>query len=236
MKPDEPRPNETVSEDVKTKYSPPPTHIVSGDRTDTETAEETRGREVPAHLNYLILGKYRLIRLLGKGGMGEIYLAEHTQLRKLVAIKIISEELSMRPQFVSLFKREARSAAKLQHPTIAQVFDYGEEKGKYFYVMDYVQGRTLGEIIDSSAPLPLKKALTIFRQMLEALDHAHKSGILHRDIKPNNVLIDDSGLVKLLDFGLARSISIRRALRCLRCSPERSRETSLPHGSDWGPT
>jgi len=219
MKPDEPHPDETVSEDVKTEYSPPPTHVVSGDHTDTETAEETRGGEVPAGLNYPILGKYRLIKLLGKGGMGEIYLAEHTQLRKLVAIKIISEELSMSPQFVRLFKREARSAAKLQHPNIAQVFDYGEEKGKYFYVMDYVQGRTLAEIIDTAAPLPLKRAQAVFRQILEALEHAHKSGIIHRDVKPSNILIDDAGSVKLLDFGLARSIYGDDSLTAVGQSP-----------------
>jgi serine/threonine protein kinase len=236
MKPYEPDPNDTVSEDLKTEYSPPPTHVVSGDRADTETAEETRGGQVPADLDYLVLGKYRLIKQLGKGGMGEIYLAEHTQLGKLVAVKIISGDLSHKPQFVGLFKREARSAAKLQHPNIAQVFDYGEEKGRYFYVMDYVQGQSLAEIIDSSAPLPLKKALAIFRQILEGLEHAHKSGILHRDIKPANILLDDSGLVKLLDFGLARSVYEEDSLTAVGQSPGGTPSYTSPEQRKGDPT
>ncbi len=219
MKENEPERHETVSEEMETKHSPPPTRPVNGERTGTETAEETKEREVPTELDYLILGKYRLIRQLGKGGMGEIFLAEHTELRKLVAIKIISEELCVRPQFISLFKREARSAAKLQHPNIAQVFDYGQEKGKCFYVMDYIQGTELSEIIASSAPLPPRRALAIFRQIMEALDHAHKSGIIHRDIKPSNILIDESGSVKLLDFGLARSIYGDDSLTAVGQSP-----------------
>ena len=161
MKPHERDPKDTVSEDMQTEYSPPPTGMASGERAKTETAEETREREVPPELDYLILGKYRLVKMLGKGGMGEIYLAEHTELRKLVAIKIISEQLMHSPQFTSLFKREARSAARLQHPYIARVFDYGEEKGKCFYVMDYIQGQSLADIIDTSGRFPLKKALEI---------------------------------------------------------------------------
>ncbi len=236
MKPYESDPNETASEDVKTQYSPPPTNRLSGQHSDTETAEETDVGEVPENLDYLILGKYRVIKQLGKGGMGDIYLAEHTQLRKLVAIKIISEELSKRPQFVNLFKREARSAAKLQHPNIAQVFDYGEEKGKYFYVMDYIQGENLADIIDSSAPLPLKKSLEIFRQILEGLEHAHQSGILHRDIKPANILIDDSGLVKLLDFGLARSIYGDDSLTAAGQSPGGTPSYTSPEQRKGEPT
>ncbi len=219
MKPYEANPNETHSEEMETQYSPPPTRPTGDIRRETETADETKGREIPAELDYLILGKYRLIKQLGKGGMGEIYLAEHTELRKLVAIKIIGEELCHRPQFISLFKREARSAAKLQHTNIARVFDYGQEKGKCFYVMDYVQGSTLAEIVDSSAPLSLKRSLAIFRQILEALDHAHKSGIIHRDIKSSNILIDDSGSVKLLDFGLARSVYGDDSLTAIGESP-----------------
>ncbi len=197
---------DTISEDMETKYSPPPTQSPEQKRTETDSVKGTEGRDIPTDLDYLILGKYRAIKLLGQGGMGSIYLAEHTELRKLVAIKIISERLSHSPQFLSLFKREARSAAKLQHPHIARVFDYGEEKGKWFYVMDYVQGTSLGEVIDSSAPFPLHRGLEVFKQILQALDHAHKSGIVHRDIKPNNVLIDQEGSVKLVDFGLARSL------------------------------
>ena len=206
MKPYEADADDASSEERDTEYSPPPTHALNGDHTDTESVEETRGREIPPDLDYLILGKYRMIKLLGKGGMGFIYLAEHTDLRKLVAVKIISEKLSHSPQFLGLFKREARSAARLQHPNIARVFDYGEEKGRWFYVMDYVQGSSLSEIIETSAPIPPRRALAIFRQILEALDHAHKSGIIHRDIKPSNVLLDRAGSVRLLDFGLARSL------------------------------
>jgi len=207
MKPNERERENTSPEEMETQYSPPPTRARGG-REETESVEETQPRagEIPSELDYLILGKYRLIKLLGRGGMGYIYLAEHTDLRKLVAIKVISEKLSDRPQFLDLFKREARSAAKLQHPNIARVFDYGQEKGKCFYVMDYVEGTSLAEIIESSAPLPLKRALAIFKEILEALGHAHKSGIIHRDIKPSNILIDQASSVKLLDFGLARSI------------------------------
>ncbi len=219
MKPYEPDPEDTDSGEMETQHSPPPTHALKGDHTDTESVEETRGREIPSDLDYLILGKYRPIKLLGKGGMGSIYLAEHTELRKLVAIKVISEKLSDRPQFLELFKREARSAAKLQHPNIARVFDYGEEEGKCFYVMDYIQGASLGEIIESSAPLPVNRALATFKQILEALDHAHKSGIIHRDIKPRNVLIDRTGSARLLDFGLARSVHGDDSLTAVGQSP-----------------
>ncbi|MDP2898457.1 MAG: protein kinase [bacterium] len=236
MKPHERDPKDTVSEDMQTEYSPPPTGMASGERTKTETAEETREREVPPELDYLILGKYRLVKMLGKGGMGEIYLAEHTELRKLVAIKIISEQLMHSPQFTSLFKREARSAARLQHPYIARVFDYGEEKGKCFYVMDYIQGQSLADIIDTSGRFPLKKALEIFRQMLEALDHAHQAGIIHRDIKPSNILIDESGAVKLLDFGLARSVYAEDSLTAVGQSPGGTPSYTSPEQRRGDPT
>lgn len=219
MKSREPETNDSSSEEMETEYSPSPTDVLNGDRPDTDSVEETKRREIPRELDYLILGKYRLVKLLGKGGMGSIYLAEHTELRKLVAIKIISEKLSHRPQFLELFKREARSAARLQHPNIARVFDYGEERGKCFYVMDYVEGASLGEIIESSGPLPVKRSLGIFKQIVAALGHAHKSGIIHRDVKPSNVLIDHGGSAKLLDFGLARSIYGEDSLTATGQSP-----------------
>ncbi|NQT83867.1 protein kinase [bacterium] len=236
MRPHGPDTDDTSSEEKDTEYSPPPTHALQPDHTDTDLVEETRGREIPSDLDYLILGKYRLIKLLGKGGMGDIYLAEHTDLRKLVAIKIISKKLSYSQQFINLFKREARSAAKLQHPNIARVFDYGEERGKWFYVMDYIEGHSLGEIIDSSAPLSVRRALAIFKQILEALHAAHKSGIIHRDIKPNNILIDQSGLVKLLDFGLARSIYGDDSLTAAGQSPGGTPSYSSPEQRKGEPT
>ncbi|MYJ00421.1 MAG: serine/threonine protein kinase, partial [Gemmatimonadetes bacterium] len=160
---------------------------------------------------------YRIERTLGRGGMGEVYLAEDTRLKRRVALKVLPEDLSRDPALLQRFRIEAEAAAKLNHPNIAQVYAIeeartggpGEPGGSatvYFITMEYVSGRPLHEHL-SGTLLPLASFYDWFMPIVEALDHAHERGVVHRDLKPANVMISDDGVPKVLDFGLARVVS-----------------------------
>ncbi len=151
------------------------------------------------------LGHYRVIDALGVGGMGEVYLAEDTRLRREVAIKMISGELGSEPGRVARFDREARTLAALHHPNIAVVFGLEELDGHRFLVMERVRGRTLAERI-AEGPMPVDELIEIAIQIADGLVAAHGEGIVHRDLKPANLMISDEGMVKILDFGIATSI------------------------------
>ncbi len=154
----------------------------------------------------LRLGKYRLLRLLGRGGMGEVYLAEHEMLRNQVAVKVLPEELARDRDMVERFLREARSAASLRHPNIIRIHDVGQENGLNYFSMDYVEGRSLGELIASQGALPAERIIAISSQVLSALSVAHAAGIVHRDLKPDNVIIDERGDAVVMDFGIAKAL------------------------------
>jgi serine/threonine-protein kinase len=150
-------------------------------------------------------GRYRIMRKLGAGGMANVYLAEDQELGRRVAIKILNDRHAGDDQFIERFRREAKNAAGLSHPNIVSIYDRGEAEGTYYIAMEYLDGRTLKELIVSRGPAPIKTAIEYTRQILAAIGHAHRNGIVHRDIKPHNVVVDSDGRLKVTDFGIARS-------------------------------
>src|SRR5436853_2011577 len=156
-------------------------------------------------LNTLFDGRYRILRKLGTGGMANVYLAEDEVLGRRVAIKILNDRHAGDDQFVERFRREAKNAAGLSHPNIVSIYDRGEAEGTYYIATEYAAGRSLKELIVSRGPAPVNVAVEYARQILSALRFAHRHGIVHRDIKPHNVLVDGEGRVKVTDFGIARA-------------------------------
>jgi serine/threonine-protein kinase len=150
-------------------------------------------------------GRYRIVRKLGAGGMANVYLAEDQELGRRVAIKILNDKHANDDQFIERFRREAKNAAGLSHPSIVSIYDRGEAEGTYYIAMEFLDGRTLKELIISRGPTPIRIAIDYTRQILAAIGFAHRNGIVHRDIKPHNVVVDAEGRLKVTDFGIARS-------------------------------
>jgi serine/threonine-protein kinase len=155
------------------------------------------------------LGQYRLQRLLGAGGMGEVYLAEHRLLKRPCAIKLIHPERASDPQLLQRFEREVQATALLSHPNTVEVYDYGHaDDGTFYYVMEYLPGLSLDAMVERSGPLPAARVVHYLHQLCGALREAHQAGLVHRDIKPSNIIACNPGglcdIVKLLDFGLVR--------------------------------
>src|SRR5205823_431366 len=150
-------------------------------------------------------GRYRIIRKLGAGGMANVYLAEDQELGRRVAIKILDDRHAADDSFIERFRREAKNTASLSHPNIVSIYDRGEAEGTYYIAMEYLSGRSLKELIVGRGPTPMRIALDYARQILAALGFAHRHGIVHRDIKPHNVVVDADGRLKVTDFGIARS-------------------------------
>lgn len=150
------------------------------------------------------LGNYRIHNKIGQGGMGTVYKATQISMDRIVALKILRDELSSDREFVKAFLNEARAAGRLNHPNVVRVHDFGEVGGIYYFSMEYVDGETVEDILKREGKLSVGRALDIVRQVASALDHAHSLGIIHRDIKPQNIMIDRHGQVKLMDLGLAR--------------------------------
>jgi serine/threonine-protein kinase len=156
-------------------------------------------------INMLFDGRYRVVRKLGSGGMADVYLAEDEELGRRVAIKILNERHANDEQFVERFRREAKNAAGLSHPNIVSIYDRGEAEGTYYIAMEYLDGRSLKELVVARGPLPIADAISCTREVLSALRFAHRKGVVHRDIKPHNVMADADGRLKVTDFGIARA-------------------------------
>jgi beta-lactam-binding protein with PASTA domain/predicted Ser/Thr protein kinase len=152
-------------------------------------------------------GRYELHRRLGRGGMAEVFLARDQLLDRPVAVKVLFPEFATDPSFVERFRREATAAANLSHPNIVGVYDWGEAEGTYFIVMEYVDGRTLSEILRDEGPLHPDRVADVGADVAAALGFAHRNGVVHRDVKPGNVLVTQTGQVKVADFGIARAIT-----------------------------
>lgn len=157
--------------------------------------------------NKLLLGRYEIIEKIGEGGMSVVYKAKDRLLNRYVAIKILRPEFIEDEQFVENFRKESQAAAGLSHPNIVNVYDVGKEGKIHFIVMELIDGKSLSQVIEEKGKLDYKEAISIAKQVASALSLAHKNQIIHRDVKPHNILITSSGTAKLADFGIARAIS-----------------------------
>ncbi len=153
----------------------------------------------------LIDGRYRILSRVGSGGMADVFCAEDQQLGRRVALKLLHRRFSEDPGFVERFRREAQAAAGLQHPNVVSVYDRGDYEGIYYIAMEYLPGRSLKQVIREEAPIDPVRAIDVTLQILKAARFAHRHGVIHRDLKPHNVIIDDAGHVKVTDFGIARA-------------------------------
>jgi serine/threonine protein kinase len=190
-------------------------------------------------MNSETLGNYRIEGELGRGGMGVVYRATELDTDNTVALKVLSREFAIDPAFVKRFKRETEALAKLDHPNIVKIHAVGEDQGTHYYAMDFVEGYSLSDLISEGEKFDVGRALDLALSVAAALGHAHKSGIIHRDIKPGNILIGRDGRPKLTDFGVARLTYATRMTRTgdivgtpEYMSPEQSKGTPVGKSSD----
>ncbi len=151
--------------------------------------------------------RYEILKSIGEGGMANVYLANDTILDRKVAVKVLRGDLSSDDKFIRRFQREALSVSNLSHPNIVEVYDVGEEDGNYYIVMEYIEGKTLKQLLKKRETLTLPEVIDIMTQLTDGLTHAHESYIIHRDIKPQNIMILDNGMVKITDFGIAMALN-----------------------------
>jgi tetratricopeptide (TPR) repeat protein/predicted Ser/Thr protein kinase len=183
--------------------------------------------------------RYHIVRQLGEGGMGEVYLAQDRELNRDVALKVIRIDLAQHPQILERFRREIQLSSKVTHKHVLRVYDLGEAAGVKFLTMEYIDGYDLASLLRREGKLPIPRALTIFRQICEGLAAAHDEGVIHRDLKPQNILIDRNGRVAIADFGLAKSfeqVSLTEAGKVIGTphymSPEQVKGVALDHRTD----
>lgn len=150
-----------------------------------------------------IANRYEILSLIGQGGMADVYKAKDTILNRIVAIKVLRDKLSQDAMAIVRFQREASAASRLSHPNVVDIYDVGEYEGMHYIVMEFIRGRTLKELIAQRGALDVDEAIGIMKQLVSAINHAHENNIIHRDIKPQNVLVKDDGTIKITDFGIA---------------------------------
>ena len=151
--------------------------------------------------------RYEIVKTIGEGGMANVYLADDTILDRKVAIKVLRGDLSQDDKFIRRFQREALSVSNLSHPNIVEVYDVGEEDGNHYIVMEYIEGKTLKQLLKKRESLTLTEVIDIMTQLTDGIAHAHESYIIHRDIKPQNIMIEDDGRVKITDCGIAMALN-----------------------------
>ena len=154
-------------------------------------------------------GRYQVIEELGTGGMGKVYKVFDTEVKEKMALKLIKPEISLDQKTIERFRNELKTARKIRHKNICQMFDLSREEGAYYITMEYVPGEDLKNMIRMSKQLGLGTAVEIARQVCEGLAEAHRLGVIHRDLKPSNIMIDREGNVRIMDFGIARTIKER---------------------------
>ena len=154
-----------------------------------------------------INNRYEIIKSIGEGGMANVYLANDKILDRKVAVKVLRGDLSSDEKFIRRFQREALSVSNLSHPNIVEVYDVGEEDGEYYIVMEYIDGKTLKQLLKKREYLTLTEVIDIMTQLTDGIAHAHESYIIHRDIKPQNIMIEDDGRIKITDFGIAMALN-----------------------------
>ena len=156
---------------------------------------------------YKINDRYQIIKTLGEGGMANVYLAHDTILDRNVAVKVLRGDLANDEKFVRRFQREALSASSLSHPNIVEMYDVGEDDGQYYIVMEYVDGKTLKQVLKARGRLSVPEVVDIMLQLTDGMAHAHDAYIIHRDIKPQNIMILSNGMIKITDFGVATALN-----------------------------
>jgi serine/threonine protein kinase len=184
--------------------------------TEYQARELFKGR-----VRGLVLGDYRVLDQIAVGGMGDVFKAEHRRMERVVALKVLKESLLDSPKAVERFQREVRAVARLDHPNVVAAYDAGEADGRHYLAMQYVDGPNLKVLVRDRGPLPPGPALDYFLQAALGLEYAHAAGVVHRDVKPSNLLVDRKGLVKVLDLGLARLEDDLRAERPSDAPPGR---------------
>ncbi len=194
---------------------------------------------MPSHEN--TIGRYRILRAIGHGGMGQVFYAQDTQLERRIALKVIHPHLADKPEVIARFAQEAKAAARLNHPGIVQVYDFGQdEAGVPYFAMEHVEGRTLHDILQNRGALKIEEALRVTLSIVKALEYAHQHHVIHRDIKPANILVSNEGRIKILDFGLARCLEADSSLTQTGTiigsphymSPEQGKGEKADHRSD----
>ncbi|HEY6320916.1 MAG TPA: protein kinase, partial [Thermoanaerobaculia bacterium] len=171
---------------------------------------------MPAELNAMIdrvIGNYRIVEKVGEGGMGTVYRALDVMLEREVAIKAIRPELSREPEIIERFRAEAKMLARLSHPAIATIYSFFVDGEDVFLAMEFVRGRSLSGVLQTAGPLPWERTVSLLAGALDGIEQAHRVGIVHRDLKSDNLMVTESGTVKVMDFGIARLIGSSRLTR-----------------------
>ena len=194
-----------------------------------ESAVSDPNERLRKRLSRVLADRYRVGAVLGAGGMGVVFLAEDLKHERNVAIKVLAPELTADAKIVERFDREARTAAALQHPGIVAIHEAGSEQGLHYFVMQYVDGQTLDDLLASRSPLPIDVVTRVLREAAAALGYAHRQGVVHRDVKPANIIIDSTGRTLLADFGISKVVNAKGDATTVRKLTQTGGIVGTPH-------